>query len=159
MDTSLTLLQETLFAINLHAYPKSPSQSHSAPNCSARPPMAAFAIAGPSLPWFPTAPLASPLASPPASSAPRPATSSTGGAAAVSAGAAAVSAVSAARRSRVTRRAEAKVATEEEEDVYYRSAAGQKVIGDYTWTLQGVSNGLPHTTYRLPLGTPWRVLV
>ncbi|CAK9068584.1 unnamed protein product [Durusdinium trenchii] len=84
--------------------------------------MAAFAIAGPSLPWFPTAPLASPLASPPASSAPRPATSSTGGAAAVSAGAAAVSAVSAARRSRVTRRAEAKVATEEEEDVYYRSA-------------------------------------
>ena len=28
-----------------------------------------------------------------------------------------------------------------------------------TWTLQGVSNGLPHTTYRLPLGTPWRVLV
>ena len=22
----------------------------------------------------------------------------------------------------------------------------------------GVSNGLPHTTYRLPLGTPWRVL-
>ena len=28
----------------------------------------------------------------------------------------------------------------------------------YTWTLQGVSNGLPHT-YRLPLGTPWRVLV
>ena len=77
----------------------------------------------------------------------------------MSAGAAAVSAVSAARRSRVTRRAEAKVATEEEEDVYYRSAAGQKVIGDYTWTLQGVSNGLPHTTYRLPLGTPWRVLV
>ena len=29
----------------------------------------------------------------------------------------------------------------------------------YTRTLQGVSNGLPHTTYRLPLGTPWRVLV
>ena len=29
----------------------------------------------------------------------------------------------------------------------------------HTWTLQGVSNGLPHTTYRLPLGTPWRVLV
>ena len=22
-----------------------------------------------------------------------------------------------------------------------------------------MSNGLPHTTYRLPLGTPWRVLV
>ena len=28
-----------------------------------------------------------------------------------------------------------------------------------TRTLQGVSNGLPHTTYRLPLGIPWRVLV
>ena len=28
-----------------------------------------------------------------------------------------------------------------------------------TWTLEGVSNGLPHTTYRLPLGTPWMVLV
>ena len=24
----------------------------------------------------------------------------------------------------------------------------------HTWTLQGVSNGLPHTTYRLPLSTP-----
>ena len=23
----------------------------------------------------------------------------------------------------------------------------------------GVSNGLPHNSYRLPLGTPWRVLV
>ena len=29
----------------------------------------------------------------------------------------------------------------------------------YTSTLQGVSNELPHTTYMLPLGTPWRVLV
>ena len=29
----------------------------------------------------------------------------------------------------------------------------------YTRTLQGVSNELPHTTYRLPLGTPWRLLV
>ena len=28
----------------------------------------------------------------------------------------------------------------------------------WTRTLQGVSNGLPHTTSRLPLGTPWRVL-
>ena len=26
-------------------------------------------------------------------------------------------------------------------------------------TLQGVSNELPHTTYRVPWGTPWRVLV
>ena len=36
---------------------------------------------------------------------------------------------------------------------------GSRTIFLYTWTLQGVSNGLPHTTYGLPLGTPWRVLV
>ena len=29
----------------------------------------------------------------------------------------------------------------------------------HTRTIQGVSNGLPHTTYRLPLGTPWMVQV
>ena len=29
----------------------------------------------------------------------------------------------------------------------------------YTRTIHGVSNGLPHTTYRLPLDTPWMVQV
>ena len=34
-----------------------------------------------------------------------------------------------------------------------------EVLGCYTWTLQGVSNGLPHNTTCFHLGPPWRVLV
>ena len=36
----------------------------------------------------------------------------------------------------------------------FKKRTGKTRCVDSTWTLQGVSNGLPHTTYRLPFGTP-----